>query len=82
MRWLLTDKFESFRYAPQVTAPTLIIAAEQDEVIPPASTRLLATRFAQGVAHSVTIHGVGHNTISDDPSYAALLNGSTVNENR
>lgn len=82
VRWLLTDKFESFRYAPQVTAPTLIIAAEEDEVIPPPSTRLLATRFAPGVARSVTIQGVGHNTISDDPSYAALLSGSKVDEHR
>ena len=73
VRWLLTDKFESFCYAPQVTAPTLIIAADQDEVIPPPSTALLATRFAPGVARSVMLHGVGHNTISDDPSYAALI---------
>lgn len=76
VKWLLTDKFETFRYAPRVKAPTLIIAAAQDEVIPPASTRMLATRFAPGVARSVTIHGVGHNTISDDPSYPALLGGA------
>ena len=76
VRWLLSDKFESFRYAPQVTAPTLIVAAQQDEVIPPASTSLLATRFAPGVARTVTIAAVGHNTISDDPAYAALLAGT------
>ena len=75
VRWLLTDKFETFRYAPKVKAPTLIIAAAQDEVIPPASTQMLATRFAPGVARTVTIHGVGHNTISEDASYPALLGG-------
>ena len=34
VRWLLRDKFESWRYAAQVTAPTRIIVAEQDEVVP------------------------------------------------
>jgi len=75
VRWLLTDRFESFRYAPLVKAPTLIVAAERDEVIPPASTRLLATRFAPGVARTVTIAAAGHNTVSDDPAYGALLGG-------
>ena len=75
VRWLLRDKFESFRFAPLVKAPTLIIAAAQDEVIPPASTSLLATRFKPGIARTVTIPAVGHNTISDDPAYARLLGG-------
>jgi pimeloyl-ACP methyl ester carboxylesterase len=75
VRWLLTDKFETFRYAPAVTAPTLIVAAEKDEVIPPASTSLLATRFQPGVARTVTIPAVGHNTISDDRAYVTLLAG-------
>ncbi len=78
VRWLLTDKFESFRYAPQVTAPTLIVAAQHDEVIPAASTSMLATRFAPGVARTVTLAGVGHNTISDDPAYAAILGGGAA----
>src|SRR5581483_3606208 len=30
VKWLLLDRFESWKYAPQVTAPTLIIAAEHD----------------------------------------------------
>ena len=48
VRWLLRDKFESWKYAPAVTAPTLLIAAEHDEVIPRASTELLLTRFKTG----------------------------------
>ncbi|MDP1566018.1 MAG: alpha/beta hydrolase, partial [Polaromonas sp.] len=38
VRWLLVDKFESSKHAPQVTVPTLLIAAAKDEVIPAWST--------------------------------------------
>ncbi len=75
VRWLLRDKFESWRYAPQVTAPTLIIAAELDEIIPRASTELLRTRFQNGVASFVVIAGAGHNTISNSKDYPALVKG-------
>ena len=74
VRWLLADKFESGRHAPRVTAPTIIIAAEHDEVIPRSSTHLLHARFAQGVAKFVVLPGTGHNTISANPLYLRLLN--------
>lgn len=45
LKWLLRDKFESWRFAPQVTAATTIIAAEHDEIIPRASTELLRSHF-------------------------------------
>ncbi len=73
VRWLLTDKFESWRYAPQVSAPTTLIAAANDEVIPPASTRQLLARFKPGVARYVLIPDVGHNTISGQPAYIEAL---------
>jgi uncharacterized protein len=38
LTWLMLDKFESWRYAPKVTAPTQLIAAQYDEVIPLSST--------------------------------------------
>ena len=72
-RWLLRDKFESWRYAPQVTAPTRIIVAEQDEVIPRTSTDRLRTRFQNGIVSYVVVPGVGHNTISDSADYLSLL---------
>ena len=73
VRWLMLDKYESWRYAPQVTAPTRIIAAGKDEVIPRASTERLRTRFKDGVSSYVVIPGVGHNTISENPDYLPLL---------
>ncbi len=75
VRWLLRDRYESFRYAPQVTVPTTIITAERDEIIPRASTDLLLTRFAPGVARQVVIEARGHNTLQEDPRYGQALAG-------
>jgi hypothetical protein len=76
VRWLLLDKFESWRYAPQVSAPTVIIAAEHDEVIPRASTELLRSRFKPGLATLEIVRNASHNTISNSSAYMPLLKGS------
>lgn len=73
VRWLLRDKFRSGQYAPQVTAPTVIVAAEHDEVIPRPSTELLYMRFAKGVARYEVLPGTGHNTVEQSPRYWAAL---------
>jgi pimeloyl-ACP methyl ester carboxylesterase len=70
---LLEDRYESFRYAPRVHAPTHIIAAAQDRIIPRASTEQLFKRFAPGVARMDVVVGAGHNSISQDPHYLQLL---------
>ncbi len=75
VRWLLRDKYESWRYAPRVSAPTLVLAAEHDEVIPRSSTERLYSRFAPGVASYKVIAGVGHNSISESAAYLPSLEG-------
>jgi pimeloyl-ACP methyl ester carboxylesterase len=75
VRWLLRDKYESWRYAQEIRTPTLVLAAERDEVVPAWSTERLVSRFAQGVAAVRTIPGVGHNTISESPAYVQALRG-------
>lgn len=73
VRWLLLDKYESWRYAQHVTAPTRIVAAEHDEIIPRANTEALYRRFRTGVATFKIVTGASHNTISEDPEYMRLL---------
>lgn len=73
VRWLMLDKFESWRYAPKVTAPTQLIAAQNDEVIPAARTAALYKHFPQSLATLTVIPGVWHNTISESPEYISLL---------
>lgn len=71
--WLLRDRYESVRYAPLVKAPTLVLAAGQDDIVPAPGTARLLARFAPGVATLKVIEGTGHNTISDSAAYVAAL---------
>jgi pimeloyl-ACP methyl ester carboxylesterase len=75
VRWLLLDRYDSGRHAPQVKAPTLILVAEHDEVIPRWSTDQLQSRFGGGIAIMKVIPGAGHNTISEEPAYWKALRG-------
>jgi pimeloyl-ACP methyl ester carboxylesterase len=76
IHWLLLDKFESWRFAPKVSVPTQLIAAQDDEIIPLASTESLYKRFPQSLATMTVIRGVGHNSISESPEYLPALRGS------
>ena len=76
VRWLLQDKFESWRYAARVASPTRVIAAEHDEIIPRASTEALYARFREGVASLEVVVGTNHNTISESSEYIPLLRGT------
>ena len=76
VRWLLIDKFESWKYVAEVQAPTLIVTAEHDEVIPRASTDQLYARFTNGQATQHVVLGATHNSISQHPQYLALLRGT------
>lgn len=75
VRWLLRDKYESWKYAARVSAPTLLVAAGHDEIIPLASTRALLSHFPKGIARLAIVDGAGHNTISESPTYIPLLRG-------
>lgn len=71
--WLLEDKYESSKFAPHISIPTTIIAAEHDVVIPMSSTQRLAPHFKTGIASFIVIPGVGHNNISNHPQYMPAL---------
>jgi pimeloyl-ACP methyl ester carboxylesterase len=73
VRWLLLDKFESWKYAPRIAIPTLVIAAEHDYTVPGWSTELLLTHFQSGIATLRTLPGTGHNNLSESAEYIALL---------
>ncbi len=61
---LLIDRFESWRFAPEVVAPTMIVAASHDEVVPMESTMRLYRAFQPEVAEILVIQGAGHNSLS------------------
>jgi pimeloyl-ACP methyl ester carboxylesterase len=70
---LLQDRYESFRYAPRVRAPTTLVVAADDRIIPRASSEQLLRRFAPGVAKMTVLPGVGHNDVSQHTRYLQLL---------
>jgi pimeloyl-ACP methyl ester carboxylesterase len=73
VRWLLIDKYESWRYVPGIRAPVLIVRAEHDETIPADSTEALRARFPAGQAREVLVRGASHNSVIDDPAYVRAL---------
>ncbi|KEF43014.1 MAG: PhoP [Cyanobium sp. CACIAM 14] len=70
---LLQDRYRTWREAPQVRAPTLVIAAERDEVVPRASTEALVSRFRPGLVSLVVLPVDGHNAVENSPKYRSLL---------
>jgi len=76
VRWLLRDKFESWRYAPLVAVPTVLVVAENDEIVPRAGAERLHASFGKGVARLRIIPGARHNTISESPRYLEALKGT------
>lgn len=69
LRLLMKDPYLSVRYAPQVVAPTLIISAENDRIVPPEHSRRLAGAFAPGRAQQVGIDGADHNDLAAHRRY-------------
>ena len=72
VRWLLIDKYESWRYVPRIKAPVLILRAEHDELIPASSTEALRARFPAGQVTTVVVPA-DHNSILDEPQYVSAL---------
>lgn len=75
VQWLMLDKYDSWRHAPKVRAPTTLVIASDDEMIPRASAERLFSQFQPGVASKVIIKHRGHNSISDDEGYLTALSG-------
>lgn len=75
IRWLMRDRYESWRYAGRMHVPTTLIVAGDDHVIPNASSERLARAFPSGVANVVRIPRAAHNDIAEFPGYLPALAG-------
>jgi len=69
---LLSNRFRSVDIAPHITSPTLIIAAEQDTVIPTIHAQNLCDALGERCTYKV-IAGVGHNDIVISDEYKKLI---------
>jgi len=73
VRLLLRDKFESWRYAPRVRAPTRVLAAANDNVVPLKRTGALLEHFPPYAVTLKVVEGADHNSIASDPRYLDWL---------
>jgi len=70
---LLTDKFESWRKVQYIDNQSLLLIAEQDEVIPARYGKNLARFFSSDNVEVAIIKGAGHNTIGEFQTYKQTL---------
>jgi len=71
VRWLLHQRFEATDDAAQVQAPTLLLVARQDEIIPPAHAEALARAFSR--PPEIQWLDTDHNTVEMDARFALAL---------
>ena len=69
VEWLLKDRYESVRYAADVTVPTKVLIAEHDRVVPPRHSLALVDAFVAAPVEHVTIAGAGHNGLGGVQQY-------------
>ena len=72
VKWLLKDTYNSVAYAPGINSRTLILLAEQDEIIGRARSEALYQAFTPGVATLKSYSG-SHNSDLAASQIAAWL---------
>jgi pimeloyl-ACP methyl ester carboxylesterase len=81
MRFILEDKFESWRRVPAIDAKTLVLVAENDLVVPRASTERLISRFRVR-PNILVINDSDHSSIIDKTAYANAIRFFLSGRNR
>jgi hypothetical protein len=70
---LLKDRYDSLSRAKRISAPVLILIAENDQIVPPDHSLALAAAIDRSLVKTRTIEGTGHNTIGTSPDYGSAL---------
>jgi pimeloyl-ACP methyl ester carboxylesterase len=70
---LLKDKYLSEERVRSIKSKSLILYAENDEVVPVSSTEKLIANFDSELLEVVEVKGVGHNSISTSATYEIKL---------
>jgi pimeloyl-ACP methyl ester carboxylesterase len=81
MRLILEDKFESWRRVPSIEAKTLVLVAENDLVVPRASTNRLISQFRVR-PNVLVINNSDHSTIIEKTAYANAIRFFLSRRNR
>jgi pimeloyl-ACP methyl ester carboxylesterase len=70
---MIKDKYDSLSRAPKVTAPTLVLIAEDDTLIPPKHAFRLVTAFAANQVRTEVVANANHFSIGNSHQYRAAL---------
>lgn len=70
---MLKDRYDSLSHASSISLPTLMLIAEQDEVIPMWSSQNLAAAIDPSVISVNIVANATHNTIQDFDQYSVAL---------
>ena len=70
---LLKDRFDSLGKVPRVRAPTLVLTASRDRVVPRANTERLVAAFPPQQVSNVVVEGANHDSITSSPDYTHAL---------
>ena len=85
VRWLVRDRYETFRYMPHHAGPLMVIRAPNDAVIPARHTDRLIAGLPRK-PEIVAFPRADHNNLSSDPRYwrslATFVQAETVDTNR
>ena len=73
VRWILRDKFESVKFAPQINCPVLVLVAGEDTTVPNKYTQNLLQSLPADLRQSKTFPTAGHNDIQSHQGYYASL---------
>lgn len=67
--WLMRDRYESVRRVPAVRAPTLVVIAGADEIIPRVRATALVAAFPASQVRLEVLPGATHNGLDRMPQY-------------
>lgn len=67
--WLMRDRYESAKRVPAIRAPTLVMIAGADEIIPRARSQALVAAFPSSQVQSAVLEGATHNGLDRMPQY-------------
>lgn len=73
VRTLLRDRYDSLPRVLQLSAPTLVVVAERDEVVFRARSNALLAAIPPPLRHTLLVAGATHNDVSFYPAYFQAL---------
>ena len=72
-RLVTRDRFESFQYAPKITAPVLLVTAELDRIVPIERALKLREYLTAAEVQYRMIESAAHNDVTSFPEYQKLV---------